>query len=153
MEELLKSYAEGIQGAFADYWDKMWVLTINIHLSVTETNLQGGAEVCWCLCPGWNHWEGLWAPAIHDLMKAVRTRAATKGAAATWKHAEAMALEDLQKIMEWSEGRCSKELFDNALSNPESITLMNLHGLMWVLYPSLFVLMLRYDLHMSNLGT
>ena len=23
MEELLKSYVEGIQGAFADYWDKM----------------------------------------------------------------------------------------------------------------------------------
>ena len=79
-------------------------------------------------------------------MKAVQTRAATKGAAATQKHTKAMALEDLQKIMEWSEGRCPNELFDNAPSNPESIALMNLHGLMQVLYPSLFVLMLRYDL-------
>ena len=60
MEELSKSYAEEIQGAFADYWDKMWVLTVNLHLSLTETNLQGGAKVRWCLCPGWNHWEGLW---------------------------------------------------------------------------------------------
>lgn len=93
------------------------------------------------------------APAIHDLMKAVKTRAATKGAAATRKHTEAMALEDLQKIMDWSEGRCPNELFDNAPSNPESVTLMNLHGLMRALYPSLFVLMLRYDLHTSNLGT
>ena len=86
-------------------------------------------------------------------MKAVKTRAATKGAAATQKHAEAMALEDLQKIMEWSEGQCPNELFDNELSNPESVTLMNLHGLMHALYPSLFVLMLRYDIHISNLGT
>ncbi|KIK05365.1 hypothetical protein K443DRAFT_91461 [Laccaria amethystina LaAM-08-1] len=73
----------------------------------------------------------------------MKTRAATKGAAATRKHAEAMALEDLQKIMDWSEGRCPNELFDNAPSNPESVALMNLHGLMQVLYPSLFMLMLR----------
>ena len=54
------------------------------------------------------------APAIHDLMKAVKTRAGTKGAAATRKHAEAMSVEDLQKIMKWSEEKCPNELFDNA---------------------------------------
>ena len=86
-------------------------------------------------------------------MKAVKTRAATKGAAATQRHAKAMALKDLQKIMVWSAGKCPDELFDNIPSNPESIALMNLHGLMQALNPSLFVLMLRYDLHMSNLGT
>jgi len=86
-------------------------------------------------------------------MKAVKTRAATKGAAATRKHAEAMALEDLQKIMEWSEGKCLNEMFDNAPSHPDSVALMNLHGLMRALYPSLFVLMLRYDLHISIWGT
>ena len=86
------------------------------------------------------------ASAIHDLMKAVKTRAATKGAAATQRHAKAKALKDLQEIMVWSTGKCPDELFDNIPSNPESITLMNLHGLMQALYPSLFVLMLRYDL-------
>lgn len=86
------------------------------------------------------------APAIHDLMKAVKTRAGTKGAAATRKHAEAMSVEDLQKIMKWSEEKCPNELFDNAPSSPQpNVALMNMHGLMRALCPTLFVLMLRYD--------
>ncbi|EDR05077.1 uncharacterized protein LACBIDRAFT_303868 [Laccaria bicolor S238N-H82] len=128
-EELSKSSAEGIQGAFADYWDKMEGQTYAGAYSLDETTGKVSG------CPAR-------APAIHDLMKAVKTRAATKGAAATRKHAEAMSLEDLQKIMDWSEGRCPNELFDNVPSNPESVAL---HGLMRALYPTLFVLMLRYD--------
>ena len=85
------------------------------------------------------------APAIHDLMKAVKTRAGTKGAAATRKHAEVMSLEDLQKVMRWSEKQCPNELFNNAPSSPQSVALMNTHGLMRALCPTLFVLMLRYD--------
>jgi len=78
-------------------------------------------------------------------MKAVKTRASTKGAAATMKHAEAMSLEDLQKIVKWSEKQCPNELFDNTPSSPQSVALMNTQGLMWALCPTLFVLMLRYD--------
>jgi len=77
-------------------------------------------------------------------MKAVKTRASTKGAAVTRKHAEAMSLEDLQKIVKWSEKQCPNELFDNAPSSPQSVALMNTNGLMWALCPTLFVLMLRY---------
>ena len=78
-------------------------------------------------------------------MKAVKTRAGTKGAAATRKHAEVMSLEDLQKVMRWSEKQCPKEFFDNTSSSPQSVAFMNTHGLMRALCPTLFVLMLRYD--------
>ena len=50
------------------------------------------------------------ALAIHDLMKAVKTRAGTKGAAVTRKHTEAMSLEDLQKVVRWSEKQCPNKL-------------------------------------------
>ncbi|EDR06462.1 uncharacterized protein LACBIDRAFT_328853 [Laccaria bicolor S238N-H82] len=121
-KELSRSYAEGIQGAFADYWDKM------------DEQMYAGAYAL----------DKATAPAIHDLMKAVKTRAGTKGAAATRKHAEAMLLEDLQKIMAWSEEKCPNEFFDNAPSSAQSdVALMNMHGLMQALCPTLFMLMLR----------
>jgi len=81
-EELSKSYAEGIQGAFADCRDEQTYAGAYV-LDKATGNITG--------CPAR-------APAIHDLMKAVKTRAGTQGAAATRKHAEAMSLEDHQAL-------------------------------------------------------
>lgn len=82
-EELSRSYAEGIQGAFADYRRDEQMYAGAYALDKATSIVTG--------CPAR-------APAIHDLMKAVKTRAGTKGAAATRKHAEAMSLEDHQAL-------------------------------------------------------
>lgn len=46
------------------------------------------------------------APCVTDLVKAAKTKAKKKGADATRHHAEAMTIEELQKLMTWSEETC-----------------------------------------------
>ena len=50
------------------------------------------------------------APAVRSVMQAVKTRAQAKCASATRNHAEAMTIEEIQKLMNWSETQCSNEL-------------------------------------------
>ncbi|KAL0957431.1 hypothetical protein HGRIS_001228 [Hohenbuehelia grisea] len=52
------------------------------------------------------------APSVRTLIKAIKNKSSAKGAAASRKHAVAMTLEDLTKIMEWSEKQCPSEWFD-----------------------------------------
>ncbi|KAL0957427.1 hypothetical protein HGRIS_001224 [Hohenbuehelia grisea] len=52
------------------------------------------------------------APSVRTLIKAIKNKSSAKGAAASRKHAVAMTLEDLTKIMEWSEKQCPSKWFD-----------------------------------------
>lgn len=85
------------------------------------------------------------APAVRSVLQAVKTRARTKGASATRNHAEAMTIEEIQKLMNWSETQCSNEL----LTVPVPIATMEEskrrleHGLMRAFMASAFTLWTR----------
>ncbi|KAJ7920082.1 hypothetical protein B0H13DRAFT_1867987 [Mycena leptocephala] len=91
-----KSTAEGIHGAFADYWD----------------NLQGGKYA------GDYSYDGetgkvtgcpARVPEIEAFMKCIKSKSRVKGEAATRRHAEATTIEDMRKMMGWSESQCIAE--------------------------------------------
>src|ERR1700677_603596 len=46
------------------------------------------------------------ASAIEKFIKAIKTKSNINGSVATREHAEAMTIEELQKIMQWSEAQC-----------------------------------------------
>ncbi|KAF8817109.1 hypothetical protein BYT27DRAFT_7247661 [Phlegmacium glaucopus] len=99
-DKLSKSSAEGIHSAFAQYCDNMDnQVYAGPYLFDEQTGLIRG-------CPAR-------APVIQAVMKAIKTKALTKGAAATWNHAEAMSIEDMEKMMQWSERMCLNEVFEN----------------------------------------
>ncbi|KAJ7225060.1 hypothetical protein B0H12DRAFT_1205286 [Mycena haematopus] len=77
-----KNTAEGIHGAFANYWD---------HLPGSGGKYSGA------------YLKPARAPEIESFLKCIKTKARKKGAAATRNHAEAMTIEDIRKIMEYSE--------------------------------------------------
>ena len=70
------------------------------------------------------------APIVHTVMKAIKTREVSKGAAATRQHAEAMTIEDLTQMIQWSEKMCPNSLFKQKPSDAQTAKEMNLHGLM-----------------------
>ncbi|KAK7057802.1 hypothetical protein R3P38DRAFT_3546631 [Favolaschia claudopus] len=101
VEGLGKSTADGIHGAYAKYWDNMY-----------------GPLYC-CLdgdkYAGEYHWNdetnkvtGCPARAgiVKSLVKIIKIRDGEKGAAATRNHAEAMSVEDMTCLMNWSESVC-----------------------------------------------
>ena len=49
------------------------------------------------------------APSVKSVVQVVKTRSLSKGAAATRNHAEAMTIEEIQKLMEWSTKECQNE--------------------------------------------
>lgn len=70
------------------------------------------------------------APIVHTVMKAIKTRAVSKGAVATRQHAEAITIEDLTQMIQWLEKMCPNSLFQSRPNNAQMIKDMNLHGLM-----------------------
>ena len=46
------------------------------------------------------------AQNVRAVLKNIKNRDGTKGSAATCQHAEAMSLDDLNRMMEWSESVC-----------------------------------------------
>lgn len=54
------------------------------------------------------------APCVLEIKKSVQTRGKTK--AATRKHAEALTIEDIKKLMQWSERTCSNGQIEQVLS-------------------------------------
>lgn len=70
------------------------------------------------------------APIVHTVMKAIKTRAVSKGAAATRQHAEAITIEDLTQMIQWSEQKCPHSLFQRRPNDAQMAKDMNLHGLM-----------------------
>lgn len=74
------------------------------------------------------------APAVAAVHDAVKTWSGVKGAAATRQHAEAMTIEELQKMMCWSEKECPNEMVTpekaGMVSNVEELQLLMKHAMM-----------------------
>ena len=84
------------------------------------------------------------APAVRSVVQAVKTRARTKGYSATRNHAEAMTIEEIQKLMKWSETQCSNELLTTVpIETKEELKRRLEHGLMRAFMASAFTLWTR----------
>jgi hypothetical protein len=83
------------------------------------------------------------ASAVEKFMKAIKTKSNVKGSAATREHAEAMTLEELQKIMQWSETQCPHEILEREHHDLETLKLAIKHGLMRAFSPSGYTLWTR----------
>ncbi|KAJ7611843.1 hypothetical protein FB45DRAFT_843944 [Roridomyces roridus] len=118
VEGCKKSTADGIHGAFADYWDNLGKgKYAGAYKLEEETGKVTG-------CPAR-------APEIEALMKCVKTKTLVKGEAATRRHAEAMAIEDIRKIVDWSKQQCSsKELAAGSPADRSALVRVQKHGFM-----------------------
>jgi hypothetical protein len=80
------------------------------------------------------------------VLKAVKTRAAKKGQSWDRHHAEAMAIEDMQQIMGWSEKTCPHSMLDSPnlkVADNEAIKVLDKHGLMRAFATTAFTLFTR----------
>ena len=84
------------------------------------------------------------APAVVAVLNAVKTRSKKKGYSATRNHAEAMSIEELQKLMRWSEETCPDELLTMPLKDIETLKFRLEHALMRAFVSSAFTLWTRY---------
>ncbi|KAJ7202670.1 hypothetical protein C8J57DRAFT_1622701 [Mycena rebaudengoi] len=126
-----KSTAEGIHGAFAKYWDELaGGKYAGVYSYKEDTDTVRG-------CPAR-------APEIQSFVKCIKTKARVKGAAATRHHAEAMTIEEIQKIIQWSESQCpSAKLESGKPANSKELLLMITHGMMRAFLSTGFVLFTR----------
>jgi hypothetical protein len=84
------------------------------------------------------------ALAVRSVVQAVKTRERTKGASATRNHAEAMTIEEIKKLMNWSETQCSNELLTTVpIKTMEELKHRLEHGLMRAFMASAFTLWTR----------
>jgi hypothetical protein len=84
------------------------------------------------------------APAVRSVLQAVKIRARAKGASATRNHAEAITIEEIQKLMNWSEMQCSNELLTTVPVETMEESKRHLeHGLMRAFMASAFTLWTR----------
>ena len=106
-----KSTADGIHAAFCDYWDNMSVCRSSVTCQHSRENMiRDGNQYA-----GEYHCDqetkvvrGCPARAknVRSVLKNIKNRDGTKGAAAVRQHAEAMSLNDLTRMIEWSESVC-----------------------------------------------
>lgn len=59
------------------------------------------------------------AQNVTDIVKCIKIRAKSQGASATRNHADAMTLEEIQKLMRWSTSVCPNE---KLTKDPKGIT-------------------------------
>src|ERR1700690_3739081 len=78
------------------------------------------------------------AATIESFMKVIKRKSGVKGAAATRHHAEAMRIEELKKLMMWSEAQCLPEMLEKVAQAKDLKTLLLVikHGLMQAFMPS-----------------
>lgn len=86
------------------------------------------------------------ASVIETFVKAVRTKSGAKGAAATRNHAEAMKIEELKKLMEWSAQQCGPEMLETGfeVTDLNTLKLIEKHGMMRAFMSTGFTLWTRY---------
>ncbi|KAJ7873996.1 hypothetical protein B0H14DRAFT_3556286 [Mycena olivaceomarginata] len=123
VEGLGRSTAEGIHGAFSKYWDMMhgdeYAGEYNYD---DETDKLTG-------CPAR-------VGIVASLVKIVKVRSVEKGAAATRNHAEAISVEDMKIMMDWSESICPSSRLADAVKSgiaPQDLAtrmLLLKHGMM-----------------------
>jgi hypothetical protein len=70
------------------------------------------------------------AATIESFIKVIRTKSGVKGAAATRHHAEAMRIEELKKLMRWSESKCPFQTLERVVEDLQELMLSVKHGLM-----------------------
>ena len=83
------------------------------------------------------------APVIQETLKAIKNKHVAEGV--KWRQAEAMTLEDLAQIMQWSEATCPQQ---RLMSCPAQLTMedqiLNLtHGFMRAFMSTAFTLWTR----------
>ena len=87
------------------------------------------------------------ALSVRTVLDAINTKSGVKGATATRKHAEAMTVEDLQKMMRWSENECLHSYIDpervKAVQSVERLQFLTKHGMMRAFSSSGFTLWTR----------
>ncbi|EDQ99570.1 uncharacterized protein LACBIDRAFT_316329 [Laccaria bicolor S238N-H82] len=130
MQKLGKDTGYGIQGAFARYWDTMDgdKYAGNYQFDDKTGEVKG--------CPAR-------APAVMAVLHAVKVRAAEKGHAAVRNHAEAITIEEVKKIMEWSEKTCPDDLLTLPVEDLETLMFHAEHALMRAFISSAFTLWTR----------
>jgi len=84
------------------------------------------------------------APAVMAVLHAVKIRAVEKGHAAVCNHAEAITIEEVQKIMEWSEKTCPDNLLTLPVEDLEILMFRAEHALMRAFISSAFTLWTRF---------
>lgn len=92
------------------------------------------------------------APSVRAVIDAINTKASAKGAAATRQHAEALTIEDLKKLMHWSENECPHEMVQpeqvprkgtGLTAAPADLKNITTHGMMRAFSTSGFTLWTR----------
>ncbi|KAJ6579194.1 hypothetical protein DFH09DRAFT_913466 [Mycena vulgaris] len=138
VEGLGKSTCEGIHGAFAKHWDTMdGEKYAGAYRFDEETERVTG-------CPAR-------AQVIQSFVKVVKNKTGIKGAAATRDHAEAMSIEDMKTLVEWSESIWPRAKVDETPPNSSQLQDKMKHYLMRAFGSSGFILWTRYVvLHHSN---
>lgn len=84
------------------------------------------------------------APAVMAVLHAVKIRAAEKGHAAVRNHAEAITIEEVQKIMDWSQKTCPDDLLTLPVEDLETLMFRAEHALMRAFISSAFTLWTRF---------
>jgi hypothetical protein len=67
------------------------------------------------------------APVVQSLIKVIKNKSGAKGAAAGCHHAEAMKIEELRAVMEWSEKRRAEMKVDTSLDDHDCAKLLAKH--------------------------
>ncbi|KAJ7151417.1 hypothetical protein C8R43DRAFT_1087984 [Mycena crocata] len=130
VENLGKSTADGIHGAFAKLWDTMQgdKYAGPYHFNEGTDTVTG--------CPAR-------AQLIQSFLKVVKNKSGVKGAAATRNHAEAMSIADMKVWMGWSEVKWPRVNVDEKPEMAGSVHDMLKHFMMRAFGSSGFVLWTR----------
>ncbi|KAF8207109.1 hypothetical protein K438DRAFT_1917558 [Mycena galopus ATCC 62051] len=116
-EGLGKSTADGIHGAFANYWDHLpdsGGKYAGQYLFDEETGKVSGNPAR--------------AVEIQSFMKCIKNKARVKGAAATRQHAEATTVEDMRAMMQFSLSKCPNKKVEDVPQTADDLLLVIRHG-------------------------
>ena len=83
------------------------------------------------------------APAVMAVVHAVKVPSSEKGHAAVRNHAEAMTIEELQKLMAWSETMCPDDMLMMPIEDLATLKFRAEHALMRAFVSSAFTLWTR----------
>ncbi|KAK0470116.1 uncharacterized protein EV420DRAFT_1616462 [Desarmillaria tabescens] len=117
VEQHGKSTGQGIQAAMARMWDKM------------DGQKYAGNHYHFDKSTGIVTGNPARAPSVKEYIKCINTKSSAKGAAAVRHHADAMRIEDLIKIIEYSKHECSCEELEKSTVSAQELMQMIKYGL------------------------
>lgn len=86
------------------------------------------------------------APGVTDVLRCIKIRAKSRGASAVRNHADAMTIEEIQKLMQWSTSVCPNEMLTvdpKTITDIKDLKLCLEHGFMRAFMSSAFTLWTR----------